>query len=69
MLDDDYHLSPRELEAATLVAQGYGLKAVGRQMRVTYYSAKHTLERARRKADAPTNAALVYRLMRKGLIR
>lgn len=69
MLDDNYELTPRELEAVTLVAHGYGLKATAYQMKVHYQTIKNCVLRARIVTGAPTTPNLIYRLMRKGLIR
>lgn len=69
MLDDDYELTPRELEATALIAQGDGIKGTARQMKVSYFTVKHYLHRARIVTGAPTTPNLIYRLMRKGLIR
>jgi DNA-binding CsgD family transcriptional regulator len=61
-------LSPRELEVARMVAQGYPNKAIGMVLDISSWTVSTHLRRIFAKLGVPSRAAMVARLLERGMI-
>ena len=61
-------LTPRELEALTLLVKGLSIREIGRAMRISANTVKSTLGNVYRKLDVHSRGEAVFEAMQTGLV-